>query len=99
MTLPIAVALTLSLSTPLLMGLFVIWPEVAKADWAVRLMFGIACLLLPLLLGSGLLLSAGGPAYLGLVKAVILLTGAFALAGIGFGLARGLRSRRRARTA
>ncbi|WP_423603149.1 hypothetical protein [Sphingomonas sp. MS122] len=99
MSLSIAVALTLSLSTPLLMGLFAIWPEVAKSDLAVRVMFGIACLLLPLLLGSGLLLSAGGLGYLGLVKAVILLAGAFALAGIGFGLVRGLRSGRRAHTA
>lgn len=95
MTLPIAVALTLSLSIPLLMGLFAIWPEVARGDLAVRLMFGIACLLLPLLLGAGLLLSAGGLGYLWLAKAVMLLAGGFALAGIGFGLTRGLRSAHR----
>jgi hypothetical protein len=99
MTLPVAVALTISLSIPLLMGQFVIWPEVARGDRAVRLMFGIECLLMPLLLGSALLLSVGGLGYLGLVKGVILLTGAFALAGIGFGLVRGLRSGRRPRSA
>lgn len=99
MTLPAAIALTISLSIPLLMGLFVILPEVARGDLAVRVMFGIACLLMPLLLGSGLLLSAGGLSYLGLVKAVMLLAGMFALAGIGFGLVRGLRKGRRPHTA
>lgn len=99
MTPLIAVALTISLSIPSLMALLMIWPEVAKGDRAVRVMFGVACLLMPLLIGSGLLLSAGGLGYLGLVKGVFVLTGAFALTGIGFGLVRGMRRGRHPGTA
>lgn len=99
MTPSTAIALTIFLSTPLLMGLFVIVPGVVRSDLAVRVMFGIACLLLPLLLGAGLLLFAGGLSYLGLARAVVLLTGLFALAGIGFGLVRGVRSSRRSHSA
>lgn len=62
-------------------------------DPAVTMMFAAAMLLMLLMGTAAVLIVTVGPEFLGLAKIVILLTGAFALVGIGFGLARSLRGR------
>ncbi|WP_395393166.1 hypothetical protein WBP07_18265 [Novosphingobium sp. BL-8A] len=65
-------------------------------DPAVTAMFIIAMLLMLLMLLMGtaaVLIVTVGPEFLGLAKIGMLLTGAFALVGIGFGLMRTLRGR------
>jgi hypothetical protein len=64
----------------------------ANRDRAVSILFGVAILLLLLNAIAATLIAVGGMAYAGLVKATLLLTAAFAIVGMAFGLARGLRS-------
>lgn len=64
-----------------------------RHDPTVTVMF-VAAMLLMLLMGTAaILIATVGPEFLGLAKIAMLLTGAFALAGIGFGLTRTLRRR------
>lgn len=62
-------------------------------DPAVTVMFAISMLLLVLLGTAAVLIVTVGPEFLGLAKIGIVLTGAFALTGIAFGLTRTLRRR------
>jgi hypothetical protein len=61
-------------------------------DPAVSILFGIAALLMVLTVVASALFFASGMAFVGLLKAALLLTAAFAVAGTAFGLVRGLRS-------
>jgi len=60
----------------------------------VSILFGIAMLLMLLNVIAAALIAVWGLAYVGLLKAALLLTAAFAVAGIVLGLMRGLRSGR-----
>ncbi|WP_395330391.1 hypothetical protein WBP06_17750 [Novosphingobium sp. BL-8H] len=62
-------------------------------DPTVTVMFAVAMLLMLLMGTAAILIMTGGPAFLGLAKVAMLLTGAFALVGIGFGLTRTLHTR------
>jgi len=62
-------------------------------DPAVTAMFIIAMLLMLLMGTAAVLIVTVGPEFLGLAKIGMLLTGAFALVGITFGLTRTLRGR------
>jgi len=64
-----------------------------KHDAAASILFGIAGLLMIAHLTAILLVATGGIASIGFVKATMLLTAAFALAGAGVGLIRGVRHR------
>jgi hypothetical protein len=64
-----------------------------KRDTAVWTLFGAAFVLTFLTLIAAARLAVWGMAYLGLLKAALLLTAAFAIVGMLFGLLRGLRSR------
>jgi hypothetical protein len=96
MTLSVAIALTLSIATALVLPMSGIWPRLEKPDLAVRAMFGMSLLLALLLLGAAVAVSAGGVAYLWMAQAVVLFGGMFAVAGIALGLTRRIRSHRRA---
>jgi hypothetical protein len=67
-----------------------------KRDTTVAILFGAAFLLVLFNAVSALLLATSGMAFLWMVKAAMWLTGAFALAGAGFGL---MRAKRRGRAA
>ena len=64
----------------------------AQRDTAVSVLFGIAVLLMLLLLIAAALIDLRGMAFAGLLKVALLLTAAFAVVGTVFGLMRGLRS-------
>ncbi len=98
---PASLAVGISIGTSLLAGFFSLWVAMRSRqgaaenrDMAVSVMFAIAFLLLLLGIIAGALLAICGVAYVGLVKAALLLTAAFAVAGMAFGLMRGLRSGR-----
>jgi hypothetical protein len=65
-----------------------------KRDTAVAILFGAAFLLVLFNLVAALLFATTGVAFLWMVKAAMLLTGAFAIVGAGFGL---MRAKRRGR--
>jgi hypothetical protein len=70
------------------------WHGIARRlfmNASVKLLFGIAFLLVLLNLVAAILFSTLGVGFVGLVKVALLLTGAFALIGMAFMLARGLR--------
>ena len=66
-------------------------------DPAASILFGIALFLIVLNLVAAAVFARLGFAYLGLVEAAMLMTGAFALVGAGFGLWRGIRGGRAAK--
>lgn len=68
--------------------------DLIRRDPTVAILFVVGLLLVLLNATAAVLLVAAGPTFLPLVEATMLLTGAFAVAGIGFGLARSLRARR-----
>ena len=68
--------------------------SVLYRDPAASILFGIALFLIVLNLTAAAVIARLGFAYLGLLEAAMLMTGAFALVGAGFGLWRGLRSGR-----
>jgi hypothetical protein len=68
----------------------------AKRDTALVVLFGAAFLLVLFNLTSALLFATLGMAFFWMVKAAMLLTGAFAIVGTGFGL---MRAKRRGRAA
>jgi hypothetical protein len=96
---PASIAVSLPFAISILVAFAIIWVGMRtekgeKRDTAASIMFGIAFLLAILILTAGALVAAWGPAYLGLAKAALLMTGAFAFVGMGFGLVRGLQSGR-----
>jgi hypothetical protein len=66
----------------------------ANRDSAVSILFGIAVLLISLTVVSSALIAVSGMAYAGVLKATLLLTAAFAVVGMVFGLVRAIRSGR-----
>lgn len=66
--------------------------SVLYRDPAASILFGVALFLIVLNAAAAAVFARLGLAYIGLVEAAMLLTGAFALIGAAFGLWRGLRS-------
>jgi hypothetical protein len=102
---PAAIAISISMGTSLLAGFVSMWVAIGSRrnsavnrDTVVSILFGIAFLLMLLNVIAAAVLAAGGMAYVGLVKATLLLTAAFAAAGMVFGLMRSLRSGRAVKT-
>jgi hypothetical protein len=60
-------------------------------DTAVWILFGIALVLIVFYAIVAALMAGWGMAYLGILKAALLVTAAFAVVGMVFGLVRGLR--------
>jgi hypothetical protein len=65
--------------------------EAVDRDTAASVLFGAARVLVVLYAAAACVMAACGLAYVGMLKAVLLLTAAFALVGAGFGLSRGVR--------
>jgi hypothetical protein len=104
---PASIATSISIGTlilagflPLLGGLFVSFRVAMRSrkggavdrDTAAWILFGIALLLIVFYAIAAALIAVRGMAYFGLLKAALLLTAAFAVVGMVFGLMRGLRS-------
>jgi hypothetical protein len=64
----------------------------ADRDTAVSVLFTIAVLLSVLTVVAAVPVAVSGMGYVGLLKAVLLMTAAFAVTGMAFGLSRGLRT-------
>ena len=103
---PASIAMAISIGTPLVTGFVGMWVATrsdegsAEArDTATSIMFGFALLLMLLCIAAAALVAVSGMAYVGVVKAVLLLTAAFAIVGMAFGTVRGLRSGRALRAA
>jgi hypothetical protein len=102
---PASIATSISIGTSLLAGFFSVFVVMrsrkgvaVNRDTVVSILFCIAFLLILLNVIAAALIAAQGMAYVGLAKAALLLTAAFAVAGMGFGLMRGLRSGRASKT-
>ena len=98
---PASIATSISIGTSLLAGVFSLWAALQSRkgaafhrDTTVSILFGIAVLLILLTVAASALIAVSDMAYVGLLKAALLLTAAFAVVGMVFGLVRGLRSRR-----
>ena len=93
---PASIAISISIGTALLGGFISIWAatrsSIGGGDTTVSVLSGIALLLTMLNAIAAAFFFIGGTAYLGLLKATLLLTASFAVTGMGFGLLRGLRS-------
>ena len=94
-----SIATSISIGTSLLAGFFSVLvamrPRKGAAvhrDTAVAVLFGILLLLILLNVTAAALVAFLGMAYVGLVKAALLLTAAFAVVCVAVGLMRGLRS-------
>jgi hypothetical protein len=94
-----SIALSVAAGTSLLGGWFSISVAMrsgtgaaVQRDRLVSILFGIALLLLLLNVSAAALIAAWGMAYVGLLKAALLLTAAFAAVGMVCGMIRGLRS-------
>jgi len=93
---PASIAISISIGTSLLAGFFSLLVATrsrkgtpANRDITVSILFGAAFLLILLYLVAAALIAVGGMAYVGLLKAALLLTAAFAVVGTVFGLMRG----------
>jgi hypothetical protein len=102
---PTAIATSIAIGTSLLAGFFSVLvatrsPKGAppNRDPTVSILFGIAFLLILLNVIATARIALWGMAYLGLLKATLLLTASFAIVGMVFGLIRGLRSGRATKT-
>lgn len=102
---PASIAISISIGTPLLAGFFGLLVAMrsrkgaaVNRDTAVSILFGIAILIILLNAIAATLITVWGVAYVGLAKAALLLTAAFAVVGMVFGLVRGLRSGRAIKT-
>jgi hypothetical protein len=102
---PASIAISISIGSSLLacfISMFLAMSSCKGAagnrDTAVTILFGIAILLLVLNGTAAALIAIWGMAYVGLLKAALLLTAAFAVVGMAFGLTRGLRSGRATKT-
>ncbi len=98
---PASIATSISIGISLLAGFFSVWVAMrarngaaVTRDAAVSILFGSAVLLMLLTVISSALIAGSGMAYVGLLRAALLLTAAFAVVSMGFGLVRGLRSGR-----
>ena len=96
-----SIAILISIGTSLLAGSFSVFVAIrsgkgaaVKRDTVVSILYGIAFLLTFLDLIAAALIAVGGMAYVGTLKAALLLTAAFAVVGVVCGLMRGLRSGR-----
>jgi hypothetical protein len=96
---PASIGIMISLGTSLLAGLLSLWVAVRSSqgaavhrDIAVSILFGIAVLLILLTGLASALLAVSGMGHVGWLKAALLLTAAFAVAGMVLGLVRGLQS-------
>ncbi len=96
---PASIALSISIGASLLAGWFsvrVAMPSrqgaTVNRDTAVSILFAVAVLLMVLITIASALIAVAGMAYVGLLKAALLLTAAFAVVGLLFGLVRGPRS-------
>jgi len=102
---PAALGTAISIGTALLAGCLGMWAAMRSRtggavhrDTAVSILFGIAVVLIGLNVMAGALIAVAGMAYEGVLEAVLLLTAAFAVAGIVCGLLRGLRRGRAIKT-
>ena len=102
---PASIATSISIGTALLAGFFSMLVAMRSRNGAaenrditVSILFGIALLLIMLYVTAAALIAVWGMAYVGLLKAALLLTAAFAVVGMGIGLMRGLRSGRAIKT-
>ena len=102
---PASTAISISIGTSLLAGFFGVLVVMRSRkgaavhrDTAVSILFCIALLLILLNVIAAAFIAAWGMAYIKLAKAALLLTAAFAVVGMGFGLMRGLRSGRASKT-
>jgi len=96
-----SIAIFISTGTSLLAGVFSVWIAMrsrngaaVERDTLVSISFGIAFLLIVLNVIAAGLIAVGGMAYVGVLEAALLLTAAFAVAGMVLGLIRGMRSGR-----
>ncbi len=96
---PASIAISISIGSSLLGGLISMFVAMrsprdaaVKRDMVVSILFGIAFLLVLLNMIAVARIALWGMAYVGLEKAALLLTAAFAALGMVFGLVRGLRS-------
>jgi len=94
---PASVATSISIGTSLLGGVFSVWIAMRSAkgaaahrDTSVSILFGIALLLIVLNAIAAARIAIWGITYVGLLKATLLLTAVFAVAGTVFGLMRSL---------
>jgi hypothetical protein len=92
---PATIAIWISIGTSLLPGFFSVLVAMrsregaaANRDKAVSTLFGIAFLLILLYLIAAARIAVWGMAYVGLLKIALLLTAAFAVVGMLFGLMR-----------
>lgn len=67
-------------------------------DPPASILFGVAILLVVLNLAAAMIVARRGFAYIGLMEGALLLTGVFSVVGAAFGLVRGLRSTRTAKS-
>jgi hypothetical protein len=102
---PAEIAISISIGASLLAGFLPVWVAVrsprdaaASRDTTVSILFGAAFLLTLLYVIAGTLIAARGMAYLGLLKAALLLTAVFAGTGMVFSLMRTLRRGRAIKT-
>jgi hypothetical protein len=101
---PGSIAIAISIGTSVLAGFFSVFIALrsgkgaaANRDTTVSVLFGVALLLILLNGIAAALIAGGGMAYVELMKVALWLTAAFAVAGMIFGLMRGLRSGRATR--
>jgi len=102
---PTSIAISISIGTSLLAGVVSVWIAMRSAkgaaahrDTSVSILFGIALVLIVLNAIAAARIAIWGITYVGLLKAALLLTAAFAVAGMAFGLMRGLRNGRAIKT-
>jgi len=98
---PAAISVSIAIGISLLAGLFSVFVAMrsregaaVNRDTAVSILFGIALLLVLLSVIAAALIAVWGMAYAGLLRAALLLTAAFAVAGMVVGLMRGVQSGR-----
>jgi len=98
---PASIAILIVVGSSLLAGFFSLrvamrsrGGAVVNCDMVASILFGIAIVLIVLIVVAAARIVAWGMAYVGLLKAALLLTAAFAVTGVAFGLMRGLLSGR-----
>jgi len=96
-----SIAISTAMGLSLLAGLFGAWLAIRSVeraarqrDTAVSILFAIAGLLVVLTMTAAGFIAARGMEYFYLLKAALLLTALFAVAGMAFGLQRALRGAR-----
>jgi hypothetical protein len=102
---PAAIAISISIATSLPAGFLGVLVAMrsregaaVSRDRAVSILLGVAFLLILFNVIAASLIAIGGMAYVGLIKAALVLTAAFAVVGMVLGLVRGLRNGRAIKT-